>query len=314
MKIIKIITASSLSIILGLIFLYSGYSKLYPVIETFEFSLVDIGIANWYTAPIFARLLVSLEFFTGILLISNFNLKKFTLPLTIIALVIFSIYLITTMLVNGNTGNCGCFGEHFYMTPFQALIKNILMLLLCVAIYFFSDGWKTRFQHLLISFIAITCVITPFILNPVDYTYTSNNLEEKINYPLALNLLYEPEDISKVEIPNFDLRKGKQVLAFMSLTCHHCRVAAKKFKVIHKKNPSLPIYFILNGEKNKLNEFLEDTKCDNIPYSFCLGKTFVQLAAAQLPRIYYLDNEMVVKKVDYFELNQYEIEKWIKGN
>jgi hypothetical protein len=151
----------------------------------------------------------------------------------------------------------------------------------------------------------------PFILNPIDYSYTSNNLDEKVNYPLELNLLYEPEDTSKVEIPKTELRKGKHVLAFMSLTCSHCRVAAKKFRLIKKNNPSLPIYFVLNGDREKYAPFIEDTKADNIPYSYCLGKSFVQLASASLPRIYYIDNGVVVRKVDYFELNQYQIENWI---
>jgi ribosomal protein L21 len=56
-----------------------------------------------------------------------------------------------------------------------------------------------------------------------------------------------------------------------------------------------------------------DTKSDNIPNSFCLGKTFIQLASTNLPRIYYLDNGIVVKKVDYFELNQYAIEDRLRN-
>ncbi|MBK7816218.1 MAG: DoxX family membrane protein [Sphingobacteriaceae bacterium] len=72
-----------LSIALGAIFIYSGWSKLDPVIETFEFTFVDLGIGNWYTAPIIARLLIGLEFLIGFLLIINYDLRKFTLPLTI---------------------------------------------------------------------------------------------------------------------------------------------------------------------------------------------------------------------------------------
>ena len=128
---------------------------------------------------------------------------------------------------------------------------------------------------------------------------------------MELNLLYQPEDTVKVEIPKIDLSKGKYVVAFMSLTCTHCRVAAKKFRLIKKNNPDLPIYFVLNGEKSNYKPFIDETKADNIPNSFCLGKTFVQLASTNLPRIYYLDNGIVVKKVDYYELNQYAIEDWI---
>ncbi|MBI2721183.1 MAG: hypothetical protein HYX39_03300 [Bacteroidetes bacterium] len=309
---LKKIIAILLSMGLGLVFLYSANTKLYPVIETFEFTFVDIGIANWYSAPVIARLLIGLEIFLGILLIINYHLKKFTLPFTIALLVFFIIYLSTQIAINGNNGNCGCFGEYLKMTPLQAIIKNVIMVLVALIVYCFYNGWKVKYNALLISFTAVTALSLPFVFNPIDYSYTSNNMDEKVNYPLELNLLYEPEDTSKVEVPKIELRTGKHVISFLSLTCPHCRIAAKKFRLIKKNNTELSIYFILNGDKEKLKEFLEDTKADNIPYSFCLGKSFIQLASAQLPRIYYLDNGIVVKKVDYFELNQYKIEEWIK--
>lgn len=311
MKIFKIIIAVLFSVTLGLVFIYSGYSKLDPVIETFEFTFVDIGIANWYTAPLIARILIGLEFFIGVLLIANYHLKKFTLPLMTGLLVFFIIYLLIQIKTSGNNGNCGCFGERLHMTPLQAVYKNVIMIAMGAVVYFLSDGWKLKANKFVMSFVAVTSITVPFILNPIDYKYTSNNLDEKVNYPLELNLLYQPEDSIKVEIPKIDLRKGKQVVAFISLTCPHCRIAAKKFRLIKKNNPDLPIYFILNGEKQDYKIFIDDTKADNIPNSFCLGKAFVQLASTNLPRIYYLDNSIVVKKVDYYELNQYDIEDWI---
>jgi hypothetical protein len=311
MKILKIIIAALFSIILGLVFIYSGYSKLDPVIETFEFTFVDIEIGNWYTAPLIARLLIGLEFFIGILLIANYNLKKFTLPLMAGLLLFFIIYLLIQIKTSGNNGNCGCFGERLHMTPTQAIYKNLIMIAMGAVVYFLFDGWKVKYNKFLLSFTMLIVVTVPFILNPVDYKYTSNNLDEKVNYPLELDLLYRPEDTAKVKIPKVDLRKGKQVVAFISLTCPHCRIAAKKFRLIKKNNPELPIYFILNGDDFNYKPFIDDTKADNIPNSFCLGKTFVQLASTNLPRIYYLDNGIVVKKVDYYELNQYDIEDWI---
>lgn len=305
------IVMSLLSALLGLVFIYSGYTKLDPVIETFEFTFVDIGIGNWYTAPLIARLLIGLEFFIGFLLIINYNLKKFTLPVTIGLLVFFCIYLILQITISGNKGNCGCFGEHIKMTPLQAIIKNVVMIAVATLVYFLWDGWKIKYNKLFSSFFGISAIALPFILNPVEYSYSSNNLDEKINYALDLNLIYHPEDTSKVEKPKKELRSGKHVLAFLSLKCPHCRIAAKKFRLIYKNNPDLPIYFILNGEKSDLKVFYEDTQSEKIPASFVLGKAFVNLAGTNLPRIYYIDNSIVVKKVDYYELNQYKIEDWI---
>ncbi len=303
----------TLSILLGLIFIYSGWSKLDPVIETFEFTFVDLGIGNWYTAPIIARLLIGFEFLIGFLLIINYDLRKFTLPLTIGLLIFFSIYLAFQIMINGNDSNCGCFGERLYMTPAKAILKNVIMIVAALPIYYFWHGWKVKFNKLFISFFGVTAIVVPFILNAVNFSYSSNNLGEEVNYPLEMDLLYKPEDTSKVQIPKKELRTGKHVIAFLSLTCAHCRIAGKKFRLIYKNNPQLPIYFILNGDKEKLAPFYLDTKCDDIPASFALGKTFVNLAGTHLPQIYYIDNGIVVKKLDYFELNQYNIEEWVAG-
>jgi uncharacterized membrane protein YphA (DoxX/SURF4 family) len=302
-----------LSVALGLIFIYSGWSKLDPVIETFEFTFVDLGIGNWYTAPVIARVLIGLEFLIGFLLIINYDLRKFTLPLTIALLVFFSIYLAFQIMVNGNDANCGCFGERLFMTPAKAILKNVIMIAAALPIYFFWNGWKVKYNRLFISFFGVSALIVPFVLNAVDFSYSSNNLGEAVNYPLEMDLLYKPEDTSKVQVPKVDLRSGKHVMAFFSLTCSHCRIAAKKFRLIHKGNPQLPIYFILNGDKENLAPFYLDTKTEDIPASFALGKTFINLAGTHLPQMYYIDNGVVVKKLDYFELNQYHIEEWVAG-
>lgn len=308
----KTIAAILVSIGLGIVFIFSGWTKLDPVIETFEFTFVDIGIGNWYTAPVMARLMIGLEFLIGFLLITGFRLRRFTLPLAGGLLLFFCIYLVIQIAVSGNSGNCGCFGETYKMSPGMAIVKNIIMLLAGGFIYWLCEGWSGKYNTLFLSFSGLTALVLPFILNPVDYSYTSNNLNEAVNYKLELNLLYEPADSSKVEIPKVDVRKGKQVVAFLSLSCPHCRIAAKKFHLIKKNNPDLPVYFVLNGDKADYNLFVEDTKADNIPYSYCLGETFVKLAGVKLPRIYYLENGIVIKKVDYYELNQYNIEDWIK--
>jgi hypothetical protein len=70
---------------------------------------------------------------------------------------------------------------------------------------------------------------------------------------------------------------------------------------------------VLKGDKQLLPDFYTDTKTQDIPSSMALGKAFANLAGSHLPQIYYIDNGIVVKKVDYFELNQYQIENWIAG-
>lgn len=312
MRYLRVAVPAIVSVGLGFLFVYSAWAKLIPVVETFEMSFVETGMANWYTAPVMARLLIGLEFFLGVLLIANYNLKRFTLPVTIGLLLFFIIYLLIQVAINGNHGNCGCFGEHIYMSPMMAVTKNFVMIFACLFIYLFPAGWKIHRNWLLLALVALPCLVLPFALNPVDYAYTSNNMDEKVDYPLPLELLYKPDDTSKVEIPTVELRKGRHVLAFLSLTCPHCRIAAKKLRLIKSRNPSISVYFVLNGDRDKYEPFIAETRADNIPSSFCLGKSFVRLSTAHLPRIYYIDNGIVKRKVDYFELNQYQIEHWIE--
>src|ERR1022692_930913 len=125
-----------LSALMGAVFLFSAYTKLYPI-EPFEYTFVDLGIGNWQTAPFIARILIGLEFLIGFSLITQLRLKKITYKLSIVALLIFCLYLILEIIFSGNKGNCGCFGTTLFMTPLQALIKNIIMLTILMLLYKF---------------------------------------------------------------------------------------------------------------------------------------------------------------------------------
>ena len=140
---LKTILLATICILMGSVFIYSGYTKLYPI-EPFEYTFVDIGVVNWQLAPFVARLLIGLEFLIGLLLIFHINLKSFTYKIGIGVLVIFCIYLVLLMLLSGNKGNCGCFGTHIIMTPLQALIKNFIMLALFILLYKFHQGFELK--------------------------------------------------------------------------------------------------------------------------------------------------------------------------
>lgn len=308
-KIIKIlcIVLSSFS---GLVFIYSGYTKLYPI-EPFEYTFVDLGIGGWALAPFIARFMIGLEFFIGIMLLFNLYLKKFTLKITAATLFFFTLYLLFIIIKDGNNGNCGCFGNALAMTPLQAIIKNIIMLAVVIFIYKFHEGFsfgKLSFW-LSISFFA-TGMALPHILNYVDLNYSEAYLNKpEENFTLPLDTLYAN---ATKNIPPKTLSQGKHILAFMSLTCPHCRVAAKKMRIMKEKNPAIDIYFILNGDDEKFESFFEDTKTENIPFCKLGARPFIFLAGTNLPTIYLVNNSVVEHWVNYMELDQNEIEKWLK--
>jgi hypothetical protein len=304
----KIILTTFCSL-LGVIFIVSGYSKLYPI-EPFEYTFVDIGIINWQAAPFIARILIGLEFFIGFLLLLNLSLRKATYKTGISVLILFCVYLILLIFYTGNEGNCGCFGSYIEMTPLQALIKNILMLSVFFVLYKFHDGWvfskKIRFEVLIIF---VTAFTLPFILNPVELDYSKaylNKLEDKTILPL--DSLYNHATLN---VPPKSLSQNKQIIVFLSLKCKHCRVAANKIRIIHERNPKIPFYLILNGKEKELKDFFKDTHTENIPHCLLLGRNFIYLAGTKLPAIYLVNNSIVEYDVGYIDLDQQEIESWL---
>ncbi len=294
---------------MGLVFIYSGYTKLYPI-EPFEYTFVDLGIGGWRLAPVIARFMIGLEFFIGLLLIAGMYIKRFTVKLTVVSLIIFCIYLIFILITNGNNGNCGCFGTAIAMTPLQALIKNSVMLVVCYFIYNYYDGLNyQKIGKWIFGAFFITAFAMPHILNYVDFNYSEAYLTKKENqFKLELDSVYTN---AKIHTPPKSLSVGKHVIAFMSMSCPHCRIAAKKLRLIKEQNPSISIYLILNGDYIKIQPFFEDTKATNIDYCILNGKNFVYLAGLDMPAIYMVNNSVVENWVDYMHLDQTEIENWL---
>ncbi len=294
---------------MGGVFIYSGYTKLQPI-EPFEYTFVDLGIGGWRMAPFIARFMIGLEFFIGFLLISGLYIKRFTIRLTIGSLIVFCIYLLFVIVNTGNNGNCGCFGTAISMTPLQALIKNGVMIVVSLVIYKYYAGLNyKKFSKWIFTFLFISAFALPHVLNYVDLNFSSAYLNKKEeSFKLELDSLYKYNKIHKAP---HSLSKGKHIIAFMSLTCPHCRIAAKKMKLIKQKNPNISIYYVLNGDYKNIKPFFEETQSRNIDYCILNGPSFVYLAGLELPVIYLVNNSVVENYVNYIELDQVEIESWL---
>lgn len=297
----------------GLVFLFSAYTKLDPVIETFEMIFVRLGIGNWTSAPWIARGMIGLELLTGFLLLINYRLKR-TALWAIVFLMMFNVYLLYQIFSGSAEDNCGCFGEVIKMSPSMALLKNVIMIaVLFPAIPLNLDKWDPgKYRPYLFSFLFVVSFSMPFILNPMHYDERALMIEDdRIGKPLPLDLLYEKREKEKVDSITVDFRRGKHIIAFLSLTCPHCRIAGKKISLMHELNPSIPFYLILNGDRENLPEFFKETHCDKIPYSFVLGRTFVQFAGTNLPRILVTDNGNLIMIKNHVSLDQKELEAFL---
>lgn len=302
------ILAIIFSVLLGIVFVISALTKLFPV-EPFEYTFVELGITGWKSSVIAARLFIGFELACAVLLIGNLWLRKLTIPLVTFILIIFTVYLIVQISSFGNGGNCGCFGDYWQLTPLEGIVKNIVMLLVAVFIYVFHKGFSPqRIKGIAAAAIIVTFAM-PFLLNPVDLNAAEHNYSNKLNYKVDLDILYTDE---YNEPPRVELRKGKWIIAFMSLKCPHCKRAAKKLHIMKLENPGLPIHLVLNGKQEQLQPFFDETRAGNLSWSVFNGADqFIKMAGVNLPEIVWVNNSIVEHKSSYTLMQQSEIEEWL---
>jgi hypothetical protein len=292
----------------------SGYLKLYPI-EPFEYNFVRLGIANWYTAPVIARGLISIEFILGLLLLFQMPFGKRTLQATIALLIFFTLYLLFQLLTEGNVGNCGCFGTYLEMTPLESIVKNMMMMGIALWLLLtrqYSMQWilqKPKWKEAVLIFVLGVSIPLPYLLNTPEFVIQNQFEKKSIAYTLNLSPLYNEEE----RRPNVDLRKGKHILSLMSLRCEHCKKAAFKMAIMYKRHPEIPFFNLYKGNPDKyLRSFFEFTHADSIPYMIYNSDHFITLSGGELPAIYWLNDGVVENTSTYLTLNETEILRWLQ--
>ena len=103
-----------------------------------------------------------------------------------------------------------------FMTPLQALIKNIIMIVILILLYKFYSGFGFgKWPNILYMMLIISAPALPFILNPVELNYSEAYLNRpENNFKLELDSLYAK---AKLTVPPKTLSQGKHIISFMSL-------------------------------------------------------------------------------------------------
>ena len=162
-----------LRLIISALFIVSAVAKLYPspyfAISTFEVKqLYPLGFSEGI-APYFSRILIGIEFALGIAILIPHYLKKITIPATILLLAVFIIHLSYTTFSSGNAGNCGCFGSLLPMTPIQAILKNVVaMILLVVLLKVMPKKDESKSNFWVLSTATLAFILLLFMLAPIQ--------------------------------------------------------------------------------------------------------------------------------------------------
>ncbi len=264
-----------LRFILGGVFLFSAYTKFISPGLT-EIILIDHGIVSTReTAALVVRLLISFEFALGILLILPYSLKTIVIPTSILFLIIFTGYLGYTGFILKDTQNCGCFGEMIKMSPLESIIKNIVLILLLILLFKFSNEKRNYF---ITPVAAILCVAVVFVFLPI-------NSQKEFKFAIYTN--FEGEG-------RVDLSNGEKLLVILNLECDHCQNLAKELSVLENQTNKLPkLYALLFKEGNVTVDSFKTMTKFNFPYHMIGMNEFLNLIGQSPPRIYWLKDGKV---------------------
>lgn len=309
MRLFKNISLSVLTILTGALFIYSAYTKIYSLesFERFQYTIVEYVHLPWWLAVHCSRLLTGMEGALGILIAAHlFGKRKWILSIAIWLLIAFSIYLIYLWSAVGNDVNCGCFGDKIWMSPASSLVKNVLMIAVIYIIKRFHFGLSFKHAKWIVPVLFAGATISTYFIFPIPSSQPQWLKKDK--YEIDLKALYAPD---KEDAPKTDLTKGKHVIAFFSLTCPHCKMAAYKMHVMKKKNPSLPFHIVYAGNSKHLNDFWKETQAKSIPNTRLQADDFTAIAGFSWPAIFLVNDGWVEGQTNYISMNQAEIEEWI---
>jgi hypothetical protein len=293
-----------IQLIIGLFFLFSGMSKLFPV-EPFELLLYGQGI-SWHLAGLLARIIIIVEVFLGLLLLFKPALDFVNRARHAILVFLFgaSFYLLWGIFSGRSETDCGCFGTWASMSYSWALVRNVVIILLVLWVHLWKGTTqivKTTYTWVVgLGVFGIMTII--LIINPPDQwmPYQKPEIENMGGFPFELlpaHLIIEMDSM-----PLHD--SGKQIIAFMTSGCAHCKKAATKLRVYQEKtNGEVPVSVVFMGQPHNLMKFWADANAPAFPHNFLEPATFLQVSGPGLPAIFILDGKRVVAKHHYRDFN-----------
>jgi uncharacterized membrane protein YphA (DoxX/SURF4 family) len=291
-----------LRLLLALVFVASGLGKLFSILS-FELALVNTGWFSWFSAAIVARAFSALEIALGVLLVFNTRYLAILLRFTLFLLIAFSAYLIRLWALQGNDTDCGCFGDFLPLNTGWSLFKNVVMAAVAWWLLRRLTDYKRSLWWLQIA-VPLAALVLAFVLVPSKsesmYEFTG-----EMPYRFQMELI--PKEIQQ-NLP-VDLMEGERVVVFMSLTCPHCKDAARRIQSARtgQKFPETLFFFI--GKDSLMPAFREETGMTT-PYLMFQHENVFMFNEGVFPTSMYMKDGWVYQKWYGDDLNYEVLDKF----
>lgn len=127
-------------LLIGGIFIFSGWQKLTVPVENFQASLEAYKFFPSFLISPISYTVPWMEFFFGIFLVIGFLVRAVSLAISAF-LGVFIVVLAKAVILQLPITSCGCFGEGLVLTPVQSLTLDSGLLILAVLLLRFSSDF-----------------------------------------------------------------------------------------------------------------------------------------------------------------------------
>lgn len=303
------IIAALLGILLGALFIFSAWTKTYPI-EDFDYIIASQLHLSNSVAALLARAVIGTEFALGVFLLLHFILKKkWVVTSAILLLLVLTAHLVILYYNLGNDANCGCMGSVIPMKPLPSILKNIVIIALLVSLYKTTHG-SSKIPIKQIFLVALTLLSMGIIY----LIFPPKKASEFLSY----HKLYQDTTFLQ---PNAKLLEGKHILSLMTLGCGHCRDAAKEMVAIKKQYPDMPFYFLIKSPRDSAvrvaaeKDFMDDTQAQDIPFSYVNDEVFMQYLSEcdniGTPVILWMKDSSIIREVPNHNINANDLKTWL---
>jgi hypothetical protein len=205
----------------------------------------------------------------------------------------------------GLTRCYGCLAEFYKVSRYQGiLLWSIASIFAFILLKKGTTpkGWQLPKWSALV-FLLLTLPL-PFILNyPAHWAIYGEQAEIPMHRDLQLARLDTVKVIPALGRISKDLTQGKKILCVASLSCPFCNRMAYKLHVIKKYHPDFPVFVLLSGEIEGLPSFLKRNRFNNVPFYFMNNNLIHEFTEGSVPRIFFLENGIATKEINYWALN-----------
>lgn len=272
----KINKTNLFSIIVGVVFIISGFSKSLDA-TTFAKTINLYEIANlWFLSPV----IIIFEIFLGLSLLLKIQLKRISF-ISIIFLAGLTLTYIYGWLFKDIT-DCGCFGHINILnsSPIFTLVRNAILIYLCVDLYL-SNGKevidsKTYINICFIIAICIVSFISGYTLEEVSYKYKKDKKYMAV------------KDMSIGSLINTSTDSTYLVFAF-SYSCSHCMNSIENLKQYEKSGVVDKVIALTVNNDEKSEEFMKLYE-PNFEIKHIEKKDFVKISNS-FPRSFFIEND-----------------------